>query len=771
MTLRPLVVALVLGLALFFAATTDRTPAPVPASAPPTEFSAERAMVHVAALAVRPHPTGTAAADAARAYLVQYLGSLGIPVDVHDTTFLTEEYARRWDAPVVAARVRNVVALRKGTEPGPALLLMAHYDSRELAPGASDDGYGCATLLETARALAASAPLRHDVLLLLTEGEEQGLLGARAFLAEDPRARDVALVLNFDARGDRGPVALFQTSPGAGALMDVVAGAVAPITAISPSQEVYRRMPNDTDLTPWLEAGAPGLNFANIDGFEHYHQPTDTAANASLETLQHFGAYALALARAFGDRGEIVPPAGGDAVYFRAGPVFVHYAAKKAPMFACFAAGLFALAIGFGIGRKRVRIGAVLAGAGLGALGLVAAAALAWALGRLADWLGGGALDMQTARDVVRKAAIAGFLFVGVAVSSAVTVLALRRRRAAELAMGPMASSAALAVASALAFPGASYLFTWPLVAAAAAWCVHMATPSLPDRSWVLVGLHLVAPVVALLLLLPAALQLGIAFGPASGPGLAAVAAIGATTAIPLLAFAEPDRRWILPALPAAAAVGCLAVACALPPFDTASPRPDSLLYAIDADHNASWLSFDASPDAWTAHVLAGARRASLGKLFPRWHASSWQAPAPTVAALVADSPHVDVLADTSDGDQRTLRLRVTLPAATEVVSFEAPPEAHVVASRVQGRTFGVEPRDGWVDLAFFGPPPEGLELELVAATHGRVTLSAVVQTRGLPAELEPRLGPRPPDRMPEVARRIRLPASDVTLVAASFDL
>src|SRR5690606_41038472 len=45
-----------------------------------------------------------------------------------------------------------------------------------------DDLAGVAAILEAARALLAGAPTANPVVLLFTDGEEAGLLGARAFL-------------------------------------------------------------------------------------------------------------------------------------------------------------------------------------------------------------------------------------------------------------------------------------------------------------------------------------------------------------------------------------------------------------------------------------------------------------------------------------------------------------------------------------------------------------------------------------------------------------
>jgi Zn-dependent M28 family amino/carboxypeptidase len=79
------------------------------------------------------------------------------------------------------------------------LLLVAHYDHLGegpggILPGADDNASGVATLLEFAR-LAADAP---GWRLLLTDGEELGLLGARAYLREyGPPAR----FLNVDSVG------------------------------------------------------------------------------------------------------------------------------------------------------------------------------------------------------------------------------------------------------------------------------------------------------------------------------------------------------------------------------------------------------------------------------------------------------------------------------------------------------------------------------------------------------------------------------------------
>jgi hypothetical protein len=777
MALRALLVALVLGAAVAFAALGAPAPAPLPATAAPGDFSAERAMHELAAVAAQPHPTGTAAASEVRAYIVRRLEELGFEVQVQDATALTEAYAAKWGAPVVAAHVRNVIARRRGREVGPGPMLMAHYDSRELAPGASDDGYGTAALLETARALAASPPLRHDVWLLFTEGEEQGLLGAKAFVEESPLASQAAVAINLEARGDRGPALMFQTSQAAAGLIDVLAHAAPHVMASSLSQEVYRRMPNDTDLTLWLRAGYPGLNVANVDGFGRYHQSTDTLANADPATLQHHGSYALSLARAFADRAVVAPAAAGDSVYFSMGGLFVHYPAREAMTLAGFAVGLLAIAVAVGLWRGRLRAPGILAGAGVAvaavALAGIAAEGAWWALARAS----GDALGMQTVRDVVRKICIGGLMLLGAGVAWTVLVLARRWIRTADLSVGSIIPCAVLAVASGVGLPGGSYLFAWPLAAAGAAWCFFIARshprrgerPEDAARRSLIraVPVLLVVPVVAIVLVVPVGLQLGLAFGPAAAPALAAIGALVATSGAPLVDVLAGNRPAAAAAALLGGAIGALVAALALPSFDARFPRPDSLVYALDAEGHTWWLSFDESADEWTTRALAGGRRAPSTPFFPRTHRNLLQGPAP---ATPIEQPTVEMLSDALVGSGRTLRLRLHLPPGTEIAGLQVPPDAHVKSASVQGRSFSAEPSDGWIDLGFFGPPDDGLDVVLVTTAVTPVRVVALAQTRGLPPAAAAPLGPRPADRMPEVGWN-PLYASDMTLAVAAFEL
>src|SRR5207244_9576883 len=100
------------------------------------------------------------------------------------------------------AIVDNVIGKLEGSDPTlPAVLLSAHYDSVPASPGASDDGIGTATIMETARALTAGEKPKRSIIVLLADGEEDGLLGAEAFVVSHPLAKTVKLAVNVDSRG------------------------------------------------------------------------------------------------------------------------------------------------------------------------------------------------------------------------------------------------------------------------------------------------------------------------------------------------------------------------------------------------------------------------------------------------------------------------------------------------------------------------------------------------------------------------------------------
>jgi acetylornithine deacetylase/succinyl-diaminopimelate desuccinylase-like protein len=174
---------------------------PVAADAPADVFSAGRALRHIEAIADSPRPVGSAQHAEARAYLVGVLRSLGWRTEVQESV---GKFDFGGDGTQNMAAVANVIATKPGSNAIGTVLLAAHYDTVAGSPGAADDGIGVGVLLETARALNAAGALRNDVVILLTDAEEDGLHGAEAFVREQAEALGPTVVLNHEARGASG---------------------------------------------------------------------------------------------------------------------------------------------------------------------------------------------------------------------------------------------------------------------------------------------------------------------------------------------------------------------------------------------------------------------------------------------------------------------------------------------------------------------------------------------------------------------------------------
>jgi len=131
--------------------------------------------------------------------------------------FKARELPVRFKAHVVSSvrpfESNNVVAVLKGTDPGPAkraVVYSAHYDHLGIDParagdgiynGAVDNGTGCGILLELARAYATSAAKPpQPVFFVSVTAEEKGLLGSNYWGKHLPvPAAAISLDLNFDA--------------------------------------------------------------------------------------------------------------------------------------------------------------------------------------------------------------------------------------------------------------------------------------------------------------------------------------------------------------------------------------------------------------------------------------------------------------------------------------------------------------------------------------------------------------------------------------------
>ncbi|MEA3032870.1 MAG: hypothetical protein QOH86_886, partial [Sphingomonadales bacterium] len=264
----------------------------VPALEParPGGFDQARAAARLARVLgdERPHPVDSAADDAVRERLVAELRAMGRNPRVTDHWACNGDPRSR---SLSCARIRNVVATIGPTE-GRQLLLASHYDSTAAGPGAADDGIGVASMLEIASILKDHR-LARPVTFLFDEGEEAALLGAKAFLEHDPLAARVDSAINLEARGVTGPAIMFETSrPNGDAIRHFARSAIRPV-ANSMTADIYRLIPNSTDVSVFAQRPWTILNYAIIGNETRYHSPGDTISALDRRSLQHMGDQAL----------------------------------------------------------------------------------------------------------------------------------------------------------------------------------------------------------------------------------------------------------------------------------------------------------------------------------------------------------------------------------------------------------------------------------------------------------------------------------------------
>ncbi|GAB5378662.1 MAG: hypothetical protein Alis3KO_04040 [Aliiglaciecola sp.] len=259
-------------------------------------YSTKNAWSHLNNITKAPHYTGSADHTKVRDYIVDALQELGLQVEVQSTLSLSSKYP-------VASHVENIIAKKPATVANTnpnGLALMSHYDSSTYSSyGASDAGSGVVVIIETMRTLIESG-LEHsnDIYVVITDAEEQGLLGAEAFVAEHRYAKNIDLVLNFEARGSGGAsYTLLETNGGNQTLIDAFAQAgIKHPAANSLMYSIYKMLPNDTDLTIFREQGdINGFNFAFIDDHFDYHTAQDTAARLDPSSFNHQIDYITAL--------------------------------------------------------------------------------------------------------------------------------------------------------------------------------------------------------------------------------------------------------------------------------------------------------------------------------------------------------------------------------------------------------------------------------------------------------------------------------------------
>ncbi len=481
-------------------------------------------MNHVRNIAVQPHPTGSPANAEVRAYLQQQMERVGAEVTFTQSAappVALDRYARWSGNRPNALTITNVIGVVPGRDRSlDAIALMAHHDTVYGSPGAPDDTAGLAAILETVRAIRERGGADRDIVVVLTDGEELGLLGARDFVDRNSLARRIGAFINLEARGGGGRTSLFQTSRDNGNAIRVYADNVTRPAGSSLATYIYEVLPNDTDLTPVLDRGFTGYNLSFIGRPGLYHSPKATPDRLDRGALQDMGDQTLALTSALASA-EPLPARSQNRTFF---DVF----------------GLFVLDYGTVVGWALFALAAILQ-----FLGLRAGAPGAWrgSLAASATIILGGGIGLYAFNRLSGAAAGPAIYY------DRLAAIPLLEAQAALICMAALVLSAplwagrsggivalVLGIGLQIAAPTTSFIIVWPLLLGGiVSFAVHRAPPKIARIIATILG----AITIGFLL------QYGHQFMQGVGPDLPMVAALLTALAVPVLGptLARPDAR------------------------------------------------------------------------------------------------------------------------------------------------------------------------------------------------------------------------------------
>ena len=551
--------------------------APRGEDAPDGVFSAARASQATEQILAEPRPVGSTANSEAHAELSQQLSALGFETASQESIGM-----RAIDGGGTAGYTDNLIATRPGTDPTGTIVLATHIDSVPGAPGAADAGVGLSVILETVRALGPEAQ-RNDLVVLLVDGEERGLLGAQAYLAEGAdQLTDPVVVLNHEARGVSGRPMVTRTS----GPMHAVLGAMPHPEFESFTGALFTIIPNDTDFTLYRDGGWWGMDMAIIDDAWAYHSPQDDSEHLDPGTLQHYGEMTLGLTRDLAARDLAVLGTRADRTPVQTTAPWGIVALP--PLLVTIAGVLSPLAVLAAILVLRRRGSLSLRGTALGAVAGLVALALS-VVGALLTWELAADANPQMLSQAMQEPVradlflLADILVGAVAVALCWVLARLLISRAALLAGAGLAMTVLLAV---LAVPspqlGSSVIP--PVVVAAAG--VLLATVLAPTPGLIVRTLALLPTGWVLGTQTSALWEFGIA---SSAGGLAGTTVLLLAAAGPLLlsrpgaapSTARRARRLLMPVLPAVLTVAAVAGGTVL---TLAAPEPvqEDVLARVD---------------------------------------------------------------------------------------------------------------------------------------------------------------------------------------------
>jgi hypothetical protein len=616
------------------------------------EFSTERALNQVEIIAQKPHYVGSTNHELVANYLTLELNRIGLETSIQEGFTLNDKG--------LLVNSKNILARIKGTQNTKALLLLSHYDSapHSFSKGASDDASGVATILEGVRAfLYAKQPHKNDIIILFSDAEELGLNGAALFVNKHPWAKDVGLVLNFEARGTSGPsYMLMETNQGNQALVKEFSKAKAtyPVSN-SLMYSIYKMLPNDTDLTVFREQGnIQGFNFAFIDGHYNYHTQQDDVKHLSKTTLAHQGTYLMPLLKYFSNIDLNATTTAADDVYFSIPFSFISYPFSWVAPMTIIALGLLILFIFIGKAKRVINFRDIFKGF-VPLLGSITIAGLVSFLGwKILLQIYPQYNDLLNGFTYNGHAYIGAFVTLSIAICFAFYHHFSETKSTMNHFVAPLLLWIIINAFLANSLTGAGFLII-PVYFGIILFGIYVLTQHSSLGINLLFCIPALAIVTPFIVMFPIGLGLKILFGSA----ILTVLAFGLL--LPIFGAFIKKGFWTMFFF--ATSIGCFIYAGYHSGYEPGQAKSNSLLYVYNANTNSSiWTTYDTNLDDWTKSYVGEKNQKAVGlnslPLSSKYNSGfTYSAIAPTIALA---KPGISFLKDSVVGNNRYLKIKIT---------------------------------------------------------------------------------------------------------------
>lgn len=627
--------------------------------APLSEFSTKRALVKVKEMTEKPHFVGSQNHEVVAQYLEKELQNLGLQTSLQEGFTMTEK-GTLVKSKNILARIKSTSTALGVTKDSKALVLLSHYDSapHSFSKGASDDASGVATILESVRAfLHTKTKHKNDVIILFTDAEELGLNGAALFVTQHKWAKEVGLVLNFEARGSSGPsYMLMETNEGNAKMVDAFSnGNVKYPVSNSLMYSIYKMLPNDTDLTVFREQGKiQGFNFAFIDSHFNYHTMQDSYEHLDPKTLAHQGTYLLPLLKYFSNADLKDLNSKEDKVYFNVPFSFVSYPFEWILPMLIIAFGLFLIFTFVGLGKQVLRLDLIVKGFVPFFGSLIVAGALTFFGWKLLLSIYPQYKDILHGFTYNGHDYIYGFVSLTLAICFFFYKKDSKRNSEMNQAIMPLLIWLIINVGIFIKLKGAGFLII-PVISSV----LMLGYFVLTQKSNVLVNIVLALP--TLVILAPFIHMFPIGLGLKILVGSSVLTVLSFVLLLPVFGSFTNKKGWSM--LFFLLAIGLFIKAHQSSGYAYGSAKPNSLVYILNGDTNkANWATYDTNLDEWTKGYLGekpkDGKSLNTNKLYSKYGSEfTFMADAPMKNLA---KPTIEFVKDSTIGSKRYLKIVIT---------------------------------------------------------------------------------------------------------------